>query len=250
MLHARRSLAGVASALALVAVLAGCGEYRTARLGPLHYVGTIDQSGPDGAISTRYLVGPIIYGPDLAPPQAALKACNARFAEEGIGEDYADPNRTKKKTAYSPGRIVVTYRHGSLPVPLSIDPDAIVQSSRQWSGITSVEVGGVWHCAEGPVETALQPGQTARYDMWILSDVLSRGRPRVPRFVKDSWQFEPEGVGAGLTGEGSKVRTSGPGSARCNREDILRLYARLPFKVQSEFGAPGKTVACTPTAGT
>jgi len=213
-------------------------------------VGTIEQSGPDGALSTRYLLGPIIYGPHLGPPEAALEACNRRFAEEGIGEDYADPNRTKKQTAYSPGRMLVTYRHGTLPVPLSIDPDAIVQSSRQWSGITSVRVGGTWHCAEGPVETTLQPGHTAAYDFWVLSDVLSHGRTRVPHYVADSWQFEPEGIGADLVGEASTVRTSGPGSARCNREEILRLYARLPFKVQSEFGAPGDTVACTPTSGT
>ena len=51
-------------------------------------------------------------------------------------------------------------------------------------------------------------------------------------------------------GSASSVTTSGPHAGSCENEDVLMLYAKVPFSVEVEgFGSEAVTVACEGVGG-
>jgi hypothetical protein len=204
--------------------------------GSLRYVGTISQSNSEGTgISSKYSLGHLVYVP---PPTPVLEACNAASAE------------TTAQTAYARGQVVVSYTHGSLAQDIELVPGEVVISTSKdapWQGTVAFDVAGQWRCdgtgEESGINVSFQPGETKTFPFWVLAQVLSNASPHVNPAVAEAWKFNASGITIGTSRP--TVTTSGPHAGSCENEDVLMLYARLPFSVEVEgFGSEAVTVRC------
>ncbi len=209
--------------------------------GPLSYVGTISQSNSEGTgVSSKYSLGHLIYVP---PPTPVLEACKAASAE------------TTVQTAYARGQVVVSYTHGSLAQDMELVPGEVVATTSKdapWHGIVAFDDEGQWKCdstgEESDINVTFQPGETKTFPFWVLAQVLSNASPHVNPAVAEAWKFNASGITIGTSRP--TVTSSGPHAGSCENEDVLMLYARLPFSVEVEgFGSEPTTVACKAVGG-
>jgi hypothetical protein len=204
--------------------------------GPLSVVGTIRQSDGEGtAIRSSYELGPLIYSKTATPPAAVLEAC---------GADY---QTTIAQMAFARGKVTVNYTEGSLAQNIGFLPEGSVRStSRQapWQGTVAYDIEGQWRCngtGEESGDVTFQPGESKTVPFWILAQVLSNAAPQVTPEAMDAWRFMPSGISTESVH--AVVTTSGRGAGRCEAEDVLMLYAELPFSVEADNGT-GNMVGC------
>jgi len=198
--------------------------------GPLSEVGTIRHSDGEGtAIGSSYELGPLIYSTTATPPAAVLEACGANYST------------TIAQMAFARGQVTVSYTEGSLAQNIEFVPEgSVVSTSRQapWQGTVAYDIEGQWKCngsgEESGADVTFQPGESKTVPFWILAQVLSNATPQVTPEMMDAWKFAPSGISTG--GVHSVVTTSGRGAGRCEVEDVLMLYARLPFSVEADNG--------------
>jgi hypothetical protein len=206
--------------------------------GPLRPVGTIGQSDGQGtAIRSSYELGSPFYSKTATPPSAVLEACGANY------------KTTIAQTAFTRGQVTVHYAHGSLAQNVEFVPGgSVVSTSRQapWQGTVAYELEGQWQCnssgEEAGANVTFQPGESKTVPFWMLAQVLRNASPRVTPEMMDAWKFAPSGISTGGR-ERLVVTTSGRGAGRCGSEDVLMLYAKLPFSVEVDNGT-GNMVAC------
>ncbi len=195
----------------------------------LKLVGTITESQNSTTIAVTYRVGPIQYGP---PPAAVLNACNV-----------SDPV-TISEIASSPGEVTIAYTQGSLVQPILIQTTELV-SGDNWQGVVAFKIAGQWECQSdgGPITLDAPAHSVGTYPIWIMSQVLSNGSPRVSTAEADSWQFPYLGIS--MTGDlYPNETTSGPNAGSCGGMDVLMVYAHLPFTIQDPES--GNTDTCKP----
>jgi hypothetical protein len=187
---------------------------------PLQNVGTITAANGQGTtITEQFEIGELNRAQPTPPPSAVLEACNLT------------PTATAANVVYAPGKVKLGYPEGSLPLNTRLNTEGTVQSidvDHPVLSKTAFLIDGQWRCysAEAePLTVVLQPGQTASYSMWVLLPfLLSNETPTVSRAQEEALEFVPPG---GYT----EIHTSGAGAAHCGENDVLMLYARLPFSV-------------------
>lgn len=198
---------------------------------PLQDVGTITAANGQGTtITEQFEVGELNRAQPTPPPSAVLEACNLT------------PTATASSVVYAPGKVKLGYPEGSLPLNTRLNTEGTVQSIDVDHPIlskTAFLIDGQWRCysAEAePVTVVLQPGQTVSYSMWVLLPFLiSNETPTVSRAQEEALEFVPP---SGYT----EIHTSGAGAAHCGENNVLMLYARLPFSVPA--GGAGNAEAC------
>jgi hypothetical protein len=164
-----------------------------------------------------------------------LDACNA---------DYST---TIAQSVSARGEINLSYTEGSLPLTITFDPSAMAYSINGDGllGGMAFRVDGAWQCGtdSGAINAVLDQGENERLPFWFQASVLSNAEPRVSQAMLDSWAF---GSGVFLSqGDQSswETHTSGPNAARCGNDDVLMLYAHLPFSMVNDLG---NEVRCKP----
>jgi hypothetical protein len=110
-----------------------------------------------------------------------------------------------------------------------------------WWPLTSTVNGNAIAPAKESSVVTFQPGESKIVPFWVLAQVLTNAQPRVSPETMDAWKFTAAGISAGSVRD--VIKTSDPHAGRCEAEDVLMLYARLPFSVEAENGTENM-VAC------
>jgi hypothetical protein len=176
---------------------------------PLHYVGTMNISGEDAAISVSYSIGPIFHGTTGRPPIEALKSCNW------------DDRLLITKSFFARGVLALSYTHGPAPILVEVEPVLLVFGED--AGKAVLNVNGHWECGQyGHPRETLHPRESKRYEMWVLTEPL--GPDVITPSTSSSWQFEPNAFTSSAFRRNSTVTTSGPGARTCAGKAALFLY--------------------------
>lgn len=222
----------MAMIVCLVAI-AGCGSSSDSTLssshgksgGPLKNVGTLKISGSDGrTIAVNFQLGPLLYSDEGTAPEGALKACGA-----------SSP-KALRETVFSKGKMTVALVKGPSITDYRLSPAEFVAGDG-WSGVTAIQVGKAWTCAETGEVLLKRKQQPQTFPFWVLSQVLSGGERQVPKSELNTWRF-----GEFPVLPDSVFHATGPGASACpaegHNEEHLMLYARPPFKVSGPAGEP------------